>query len=176
MHSFHLDLRQNPEHKALLEGVSGALLKTLSKAQQNVAAWRSLDGLWMINKAAAVEQLKVPYFTSSALLHGPDYSIQKKYIEAIKLHTRPLCAQGRIPSLRAADWEWRIRQYADLAEEVLADLRYADIGFMRINTRELAAAIAHHAQQWVDLLLEAVQSQEDALLEVRSLSLPPFIQ
>ena len=41
MHSFHLDLRQNPEHKALLEGVSAALQKTLGRVAQHLAAWRS---------------------------------------------------------------------------------------------------------------------------------------
>ena len=59
MHSFHLDLRQNPEHKALLEGVSAALQKTLGRVAQHLAAWRSLEALWMTDKAAAVEQLKV---------------------------------------------------------------------------------------------------------------------
>ena len=59
MHSFHLDLRQNPEQKTLLEGVAGALAGTLGKAGQHITAWRSLNALWTADKAAAVEQLKV---------------------------------------------------------------------------------------------------------------------
>ena len=59
MHSFHLDLRQNPEHKALLEGVSAALQKILGRVDQHMGAWRSLEMLWMTDKAAAVVQLKV---------------------------------------------------------------------------------------------------------------------
>ncbi len=61
VHSFHLDLRQNPEHRAMLEGVSVALQKTLSRVSQHIAVWRSLDVLWTTDKAAAVEQLQVPY-------------------------------------------------------------------------------------------------------------------
>ncbi len=61
MHSFHLDLRQNPEHRAMLEGVSAVLQKTLSRVSQHIAVWHSLDVLWMTDKAAAVEQLQVPY-------------------------------------------------------------------------------------------------------------------
>ena len=60
VHSFHLDLPQNPEHKVLLEGVSAALQETLGRVAQHVLAWRSLDALWMTDKAAAAEQLKVP--------------------------------------------------------------------------------------------------------------------
>lgn len=59
VHSFHLDLRQNPEHKALLEGVSAALQRTLGRVAQRMAAWRSLDALWMTDKAAGIEQLEV---------------------------------------------------------------------------------------------------------------------
>ena len=73
MQSFHLDLRQNPEHKALLEGVSAALQRTMGRVAQRVAAWRSQDALWMTDKAAAVEQLKVPYQHLAGLsfpLHG----------------------------------------------------------------------------------------------------------
>ena len=61
VHSFHLDLRQNPEHRAMLEGVSAALQNTLSRVSQHIAVWRSLDALWMTDKAAAVEHLQVPY-------------------------------------------------------------------------------------------------------------------
>ena len=60
VHSFHLDLRQNPEHRAMLEGVSVALQKTLSRVSQHITVWRSLDFLWTIDKAAAVGQLQVP--------------------------------------------------------------------------------------------------------------------
>ena len=66
VHSFHLDLRQNPEQKALLEGMAGALAGTLGKAGQHITAWRSLDALWTADKAAAVEQLKVVH-----LYHNP---------------------------------------------------------------------------------------------------------
>ena len=59
VHSFHLDLRQNPEHRALLDGVSAALQKTLGRVAEHVSAWRSLDALWITDKAADVEQLKV---------------------------------------------------------------------------------------------------------------------
>ena len=59
VHSFHLDLRQNPEHKALLDRVSAALQRTLGRVAQHVSAWRGLDALWTIDKAADVEQLKV---------------------------------------------------------------------------------------------------------------------
>ena len=59
MHSFHLDLRQNPEHKALLEGILAGLQRGLGKAAQHAAAWRSLSAIWMTDKALAVQQLKV---------------------------------------------------------------------------------------------------------------------
>lgn len=59
MHSFHLDLRQNPEHKAQLEGIFAALQRGLGRAAQHVAAWRSLSAIWMTDKALAVQQLKV---------------------------------------------------------------------------------------------------------------------
>jgi len=61
VHSFHLDLHQNPQHRAMLEGVSAVLQKTLSRVSQHIAVWRSLDVLWMTDKAAAVEQLQVPF-------------------------------------------------------------------------------------------------------------------
>jgi hypothetical protein len=59
VHSFHLDVRQNPEQKALLEGVARALAGTLGKAGQHVSAWQSLNALWTADKAATVKQLKV---------------------------------------------------------------------------------------------------------------------
>ena len=59
VHSFHLDLRQNPEHKALLEGIFAALQRGLGKAAQHAAAWRSLSAIWTTSKASAVQQLKV---------------------------------------------------------------------------------------------------------------------
>ena len=59
VHSFHLDLRQNPEHRALLEGIFAALQRGLGSAAQHTAAWRSLSAIWMTDKALAVQQLQV---------------------------------------------------------------------------------------------------------------------
>ena len=59
LHSFHLDLRQNPEHKALLEGIFAALQRGLGRAAQHAAAWHGLSAIWMADKASAVLQLQV---------------------------------------------------------------------------------------------------------------------
>ncbi len=70
------------------------------------------------------------------------------------------CVQVRDPSLGPAAWEWRIRQYAALADEIAAQPQYADVGCVRVNSKEVAASASRHAQEWVKLLLEAVHSQE----------------
>ena len=41
--------------------------------------------------------------------------------------------QVRDPSLGPAAWEWRVRQYAALAEEIAAQPQQADVGCVRVN-------------------------------------------
>ncbi len=80
------------------------------------------------------------------------------------------CVQVRNPSLGPAAWEWRIRQYAALGEGIAAQPQHADVECVRVNAKEVAASASQHAQEWVELLLEAVHSQELAHILVSSQS------
>lgn len=77
-----------------------------------------------------------------------------------------LCLQVRAPSLEAPEWEHRIHQYAALAEQVAAQVHCTDAGCARINTEEVAAAAAQHAQEWVHTLLQAVRAQKLVQIQV----------
>ena len=74
--------------------------------------------------------------------------------------------QARATSLEASEWERRIQQYAALAEQLAAQAHHTDVGCIRVNAEEVAAAAAQHAQEWVQMLLEAIHSQELAHIEV----------
>ena len=76
--------------------------------------------------------------------------------------------QVKTPSLEAPEWERRICQYAALAEQVAEHGRHLDVGCVRVDPEEVAAAAAQHAQEWVQVLLEAMHSQEAVQMQACS--------
>ena len=77
-----------------------------------------------------------------------------------------LLLQARAASLEAPEWERRVQQYAALAEQIAAQAQHTDLGCIRVNAEEIAAAAAQHAQEWVRMLLEAIYAQELVQIEV----------
>ena len=76
------------------------------------------------------------------------------------------CTQEREPGPDALEWEWRIGEYAALAEGFAAWPHHTDIEFMRVSTAEAAAAVVQHAQEWLGLLLEAFRTRMSAYITV----------
>ena len=76
------------------------------------------------------------------------------------------CAQERDPAPDALEWEWRIGEFAALAEGFATWPHHTDIGFMRISTVEIAAAGLQHVQEWLGLLLEALRTGMSAYIMV----------
>ena len=72
----------------------------------------------------------------------------------------------RAPSLEAPEWERCIRQYAHLAEQIAAQVVSTDVLCAWINAEEVAAAAVQHAQEWVHILLDAMQSQKLEQIQV----------